>query len=145
MSLEILLELLHKVFMPSKAWAINKIMCYGLSMFHLMGSLLQEDSVKTGKVTAAGMYFLGFPVYRFEQNNLVSWQDWLSFLLSKWSVCGSSPLKDPIIFRQLLQRILMEHSLKDWIAFNHVTYMNWNLEHTFLLYMVYHFVHCCNA
>jgi len=31
---------------------------------------LQEDSVKTGKVTAAGMYFLGFPVYRFEQNNL---------------------------------------------------------------------------
>ncbi|RLM55058.1 chaperone protein dnaJ 16 [Panicum miliaceum] len=34
--------------------------------------LLQEDSVKTGKVTAAGMYFLGFPVYRFEQNNLAA-------------------------------------------------------------------------
>ncbi|KAL6861740.1 hypothetical protein ACP4OV_017440 [Aristida adscensionis] len=30
---------------------------------------LQEDSVKTGKVTSAGMYFLGFPVYRFEQNS----------------------------------------------------------------------------
>ncbi|KAG8076189.1 hypothetical protein GUJ93_ZPchr0006g42363 [Zizania palustris] len=29
---------------------------------------LQEDSVKTGKVTSAGLYFLGFPVYRFEQN-----------------------------------------------------------------------------
>ncbi|OEL31477.1 Chaperone protein dnaJ 16 [Dichanthelium oligosanthes] len=33
---------------------------------------LQEDCVKTGKVTAAGMYFLGFPVYRFEQNNLAA-------------------------------------------------------------------------
>ncbi|XP_066376934.1 chaperone protein dnaJ 16-like [Miscanthus floridulus] len=33
---------------------------------------LQEDSVKVGKVTAAGMYFLGFPVYRFEQNNLAA-------------------------------------------------------------------------
>ncbi|KAF8723587.1 hypothetical protein HU200_021544 [Digitaria exilis] len=33
---------------------------------------LQEDSVKTGKVTAAGMYFLGFPVYRFEQNNMAA-------------------------------------------------------------------------
>jgi hypothetical protein len=33
---------------------------------------LQEDSVKTGKVTSAGMYFLGFPVYRFEQNNLAA-------------------------------------------------------------------------
>ncbi|KAL6635102.1 hypothetical protein ACP70R_027773 [Stipagrostis hirtigluma subsp. patula] len=31
---------------------------------------LQEDSAKTGKVTSAGMFFLGFPVYRFEQNNL---------------------------------------------------------------------------
>ncbi|XP_057949775.1 chaperone protein dnaJ 16 [Malania oleifera] len=29
---------------------------------------LQEDSVKTGKVTSAGMYFLGFPVYRMDQN-----------------------------------------------------------------------------
>ncbi|KAJ0037943.1 hypothetical protein Pint_23073 [Pistacia integerrima] len=28
---------------------------------------LQEDSTKTGKVTAAGMYFLGFPVYRLDQ------------------------------------------------------------------------------
>jgi len=37
--------------------------------------LFQEDSVKVGKVTAAGMYFLGFPVYRFEQNNLVSLED----------------------------------------------------------------------
>ncbi|XP_037448291.1 chaperone protein dnaJ 16-like [Triticum dicoccoides] len=30
---------------------------------------LQEDSGKTGKVTSAGMFFLGFPVYRFEHNN----------------------------------------------------------------------------
>ncbi|KQK01985.1 chaperone protein dnaJ 16 [Brachypodium distachyon] len=30
---------------------------------------LQEDSAKTGKVTSAGMFFLGFPVYRFEQNH----------------------------------------------------------------------------
>jgi len=52
-----------------------------VQMFHLMCSLLQEDSVKTGKVTAAGMYFLGFPVYRFEQNNLVSLQDWLGFVV----------------------------------------------------------------
>ncbi|CAI9785182.1 unnamed protein product [Fraxinus pennsylvanica] len=29
--------------------------------------LLQEDSAKTGKVTSAGMYFLGFPVYRMDQ------------------------------------------------------------------------------
>lgn len=29
---------------------------------------LQEDSVDTGNGTSAGMYFLGFPVYRFEQN-----------------------------------------------------------------------------
>ncbi|KAK9117032.1 hypothetical protein Sjap_015979 [Stephania japonica] len=28
---------------------------------------LQEDSVKTGKFTSAGMYFLGFPVYRLDQ------------------------------------------------------------------------------
>ncbi|KAH0991569.1 hypothetical protein GBA52_003052 [Prunus armeniaca] len=28
---------------------------------------LQEDSAKTGKVTSAGMYFLGFPVYRLDQ------------------------------------------------------------------------------
>ncbi|KAL7606245.1 hypothetical protein Lser_V15G14745 [Lactuca serriola] len=27
---------------------------------------LQEDSAKTGKVTSAGMYFLGFPVYRLD-------------------------------------------------------------------------------
>nr|XP_043623562.1 chaperone protein dnaJ 16 [Erigeron canadensis]XP_043623563.1 chaperone protein dnaJ 16 [Erigeron canadensis]XP_043623564.1 chaperone protein dnaJ 16 [Erigeron canadensis] len=30
---------------------------------------LQEDSVKTGKVTSAGMYFLGFPVYRLERTS----------------------------------------------------------------------------
>lgn len=35
---------------------------------------MQEDSAKTGKVTSAGMFFLGFPVYRFEQNNSVSIQ-----------------------------------------------------------------------
>ncbi|AQK83427.1 Chaperone protein dnaJ 16 [Zea mays] len=35
-------------------------------------SKFKEDSVKVGKVTAAGMYFLGFPVYRFEQNNLAA-------------------------------------------------------------------------
>lgn len=28
---------------------------------------LQEDSTKNGKVTSAGMYFLGFPVYRLDQ------------------------------------------------------------------------------
>lgn len=28
---------------------------------------LQEDSAKTGKFTSAGMYFLGFPVYRLDQ------------------------------------------------------------------------------
>ncbi|KAJ3700626.1 hypothetical protein LUZ61_004331 [Rhynchospora tenuis] len=33
---------------------------------------LQEDSVRTGKVTSAGMFFLGFTVYRFEQNNSMS-------------------------------------------------------------------------
>ncbi|XP_062220246.1 chaperone protein dnaJ 16-like isoform X2 [Phragmites australis] len=32
-------------------------------------SKFKEDSAKTGKVTSAGMFFLGFPVYRFEQNN----------------------------------------------------------------------------
>ncbi|OAY79231.1 Chaperone protein dnaJ 16 [Ananas comosus] len=30
---------------------------------------LQEDSAKAGKVTSAGMFFLGFPVYRFDQTN----------------------------------------------------------------------------
>ncbi|XP_078174733.1 ARG1-like 1 [Carex rostrata] len=33
---------------------------------------LQEDSIKAGKVTSAGMFFLGFTVYRFEQNNSMS-------------------------------------------------------------------------
>ncbi|KAE9613416.1 hypothetical protein Lal_00016255 [Lupinus albus] len=28
---------------------------------------LQEDSAKTGKVSSAGLYFLGFPVYRLDQ------------------------------------------------------------------------------
>jgi hypothetical protein len=27
---------------------------------------LQEDSKRTGKITSAGMYFLGFPVYRLD-------------------------------------------------------------------------------
>ncbi|XP_071705509.1 chaperone protein dnaJ 16 [Rutidosis leptorrhynchoides] len=30
---------------------------------------LQEDSAKTGKVTSAGMYFLGFPVYRLDRSS----------------------------------------------------------------------------
>ncbi|KAG9156477.1 hypothetical protein Leryth_019984 [Lithospermum erythrorhizon] len=30
---------------------------------------LQEDSVKTGKVTSAGMYFFGFPVYRMDHSH----------------------------------------------------------------------------
>ncbi|KAJ0678431.1 putative DnaJ domain, Chaperone J-domain superfamily [Helianthus annuus] len=30
---------------------------------------LQEDSAKKGKVTIAGMYFLGFPVYKLEQQS----------------------------------------------------------------------------
>ncbi|MED6207887.1 Chaperone protein dnaJ 16 [Stylosanthes scabra] len=33
---------------------------------------LQEDSAKTGKVTSAGMFFLGFPVYRLDQTNSIS-------------------------------------------------------------------------
>ncbi|KAJ6801343.1 chaperone protein dnaJ 16-like [Iris pallida] len=33
---------------------------------------LQEDSAKTGKVTAAGMFFLCFPVFRFDQTNLMA-------------------------------------------------------------------------
>ncbi|KAM1102861.1 hypothetical protein FF1_011597 [Malus domestica] len=38
---------------------------------------LQEDSAKTGKVTSAGMYFLGFPVYRLDQtsNSMASAKD----------------------------------------------------------------------
>jgi curved DNA-binding protein CbpA len=34
---------------------------------HGLSLSLQEDSAKTGKFTSAGMYFLGFPVYRLEQ------------------------------------------------------------------------------
>uniref|UniRef100_A0A1J3CHW8 Chaperone protein dnaJ 16 n=1 Tax=Noccaea caerulescens TaxID=107243 RepID=A0A1J3CHW8_NOCCA len=30
---------------------------------------LQEDSKRTGKITSAGMYFLGFPVYRLDHTN----------------------------------------------------------------------------
>ncbi|URE39491.1 DnaJ domain [Musa troglodytarum] len=33
---------------------------------------LQEDSIKTGKVTSAGMFFLRFPVYRFDQSQSVA-------------------------------------------------------------------------
>ncbi|KAK1425839.1 hypothetical protein QVD17_21200 [Tagetes erecta] len=38
---------------------------------------LQEDSAKTGKVTSAGMYFLGFPVYRLDRpsNSVASAKD----------------------------------------------------------------------
>ncbi|KVH97776.1 DnaJ domain-containing protein [Cynara cardunculus var. scolymus] len=38
---------------------------------------LQEDSAKTGKVTSAGMYFLGFPVYRLDRpsNSMASAKD----------------------------------------------------------------------
>ncbi|RXH69816.1 hypothetical protein DVH24_007072 [Malus domestica] len=38
---------------------------------------LQEDSAKTGKVTSAGMYFLGFPVYRLDptSNSMASAKD----------------------------------------------------------------------
>ncbi|CAN0924090.1 Chaperone protein dnaJ 16 [Linum grandiflorum] len=38
---------------------------------------LQEESTKTGKVTSAGMYFLGFPTYRLDQkvNSLVAAKD----------------------------------------------------------------------
>ncbi|GJV06900.1 chaperone protein DnaJ 16 [Tanacetum coccineum] len=38
---------------------------------------LQEDSAKTGKVTSAGMYFLGFPVYRLDKpsNSMASAKD----------------------------------------------------------------------
>lgn len=31
---------------------------------------LQEDSSKTGKVTSAGMYFLGFPVYHMDHTQI---------------------------------------------------------------------------
>ncbi|KAG2702144.1 hypothetical protein I3760_06G076700 [Carya illinoinensis] len=39
--------------------------------------VLQEDSAKTGKITSAGMYFLGFPVYRLDQtmNSMASAKD----------------------------------------------------------------------
>lgn len=79
---------------------------------------VQEDSVKTGKVTSAGMFFLGFPVYRFEQNNSVSMQAivWLPLYVF---VFGAS-LPALVTARLLLQRILIVHSLKDWMAFNHV-------------------------
>ncbi|WOL19851.1 chaperone protein dnaJ 16 [Canna indica] len=33
---------------------------------------LQEDSTKTGKFTSAGMYFLCFPVYRFDQSHSIA-------------------------------------------------------------------------
>ncbi|XP_072953598.1 chaperone protein dnaJ 16-like [Typha angustifolia] len=33
---------------------------------------LQEDSAKTGKVTSSGMFFLGFPVYRFDQSTSIA-------------------------------------------------------------------------
>ncbi|KAJ9563832.1 hypothetical protein OSB04_008992 [Centaurea solstitialis] len=38
---------------------------------------LQEDSAKSGKVTSAGMYFLGFPVYRLDRssNSMASAKD----------------------------------------------------------------------
>ncbi|CAN1151305.1 Chaperone protein dnaJ 16 [Linum perenne] len=38
---------------------------------------LQEDSTKAGKVTSAGMYFLGFPTYRLDQtvNSLAAAKD----------------------------------------------------------------------
>ncbi|KGN51147.1 chaperone protein dnaJ 16 [Cucumis sativus] len=38
---------------------------------------LQEESTKIGKVTSAGMYFLGFPVYRLDQtaNSMTSAKD----------------------------------------------------------------------
>lgn len=49
-----------------------------LEYVSLTCSLLQEDSVKASKVSSAGMYFLGFPVYRFEQNNSVSLQKFFS-------------------------------------------------------------------
>ncbi|XP_064981620.1 chaperone protein dnaJ 16-like isoform X2 [Musa acuminata AAA Group] len=37
-----------------------------------LGLALQEDSIKTGKVTSAGMFFLRFPVYRFDQSQSVT-------------------------------------------------------------------------
>ncbi|XP_064938995.1 chaperone protein dnaJ 16-like isoform X2 [Musa acuminata AAA Group] len=37
-----------------------------------LGLALQEDSIKTGKVTSAGMFFLRFPVYRFDQSQSVA-------------------------------------------------------------------------
>ena len=36
------------------------------SLSLLYDALLQEDSVKTGSVTSAGMYFLHYQVYRLE-------------------------------------------------------------------------------
>ncbi|XP_064996737.1 chaperone protein dnaJ 16-like [Musa acuminata AAA Group] len=33
---------------------------------------LQEDSTKTGRVTSAGMFFLCFPVYRFDQSHSIA-------------------------------------------------------------------------
>jgi glucan phosphoethanolaminetransferase (alkaline phosphatase superfamily) len=77
---------------------------------------VQEDSAKTGKVTSAGMFFLGFPVYRFEQNNSVSIEIMSFCLLLFFFVCLF--LQAPIATRLLLRRILTVLSLKDWMAFN---------------------------
>lgn len=50
--------------------------------------LVQEDCTKTGKVTAAGMYFLGFPTYRLDQtlnsvSNLLK-SKYLEYLVLKY-------------------------------------------------------------
>ncbi|TKY69799.1 Chaperone protein dnaJ 16 [Spatholobus suberectus] len=52
---------------------------------------LQEDSAKTGKVTSAGMYFLGFPVYRLDQtmNSIAASKDPDTSFSESWM--GFSP------------------------------------------------------
>jgi hypothetical protein len=48
------------------------VVCMTLVYFTKNTEMLQEDSVDNGKVTSAGMYFLGFSIYRFEHNYSVS-------------------------------------------------------------------------
>ncbi|KAG0594239.1 hypothetical protein M758_UG060200 [Ceratodon purpureus] len=43
-----------------------KLLCFEQEENGGLGLALQEDSVKTGKVTSAGMYFLHFQVYRLD-------------------------------------------------------------------------------
>jgi len=62
---------------------------------------MQEDSTKNGKVTSAGMYFLGFPVYRLDQtmNSVSCYHKWM-FFTSNLSVISNFKYGS-IIFLQI--------------------------------------------